>query len=99
MPIDSADPIVVGVDGSEQSTAAVRWAAREAYRRQAPLHVVHAWVWPLYHVPLGPAPGAPLGAGLRAAAESILAAACSTSSSRSVSLESTGAGAADLGLD
>jgi nucleotide-binding universal stress UspA family protein len=78
MTIDSADPIVVGVDGSEQSTAAVRWAAREAHRRQAPLRVVHAWVWPLYRVPLGPAPGAPPGAGLRAAAESLLAAARST---------------------
>lgn len=78
MTIDSADPIVVGVDGSEQSTAAVRWAAREAYRRHAPLRVVHAWVWPLYRVPLGPAPGAPPGAGLRAAAESVLAAARST---------------------
>ena len=78
MTIDSADPIVVGVDGSEQSTAAVRWAAREAHRRHAPLRVVHAWVWPLYRVPLGPAPGAPPGAGLRAAAESVLAAARST---------------------
>jgi nucleotide-binding universal stress UspA family protein len=78
MTIVAADPIVVGVDGSEQSTAAVRWAAREAHRRHAPLRVVHAWVWPLYRVPLGPAPGAPPGAGLRAAAESVLAAACST---------------------
>jgi nucleotide-binding universal stress UspA family protein len=78
MTIDSADPVVVGVDGSEQSTAAVRWAAWEAYGRHAPLRVVHAWVWPLYRVPLGPAPGAPPGAGLRAAAESILTAACST---------------------
>ena len=78
MTIDSADPIVVGVDGSEQSTAAVRWAAHEAHRRHTQLRVVHAWVWPLYRVPLGPAPGAPPGAGLRAAAESVLAAACST---------------------
>ena len=78
MTIDSADPIVVGVDGSEQSTAAVRWAAREARRRHASLRVVHAWVWPLYRVPMGPAPGAPPGAGLRAAAESLLAAAAGT---------------------
>jgi nucleotide-binding universal stress UspA family protein len=78
MTVDTADPIVVGVDGSEQSTAAVRWAAREAHRRHASLRVVHAWVWPLYRVPLGPAPGAPPGAGLRAAAESVLAAAGST---------------------
>jgi nucleotide-binding universal stress UspA family protein len=78
MTIDSAGPIVVGVDGSEQSTAAVRWAAREASRRHASLRVLHAWVWPLYRVPLGPAPGAPPGAGLRAAAESLLAAAART---------------------
>jgi nucleotide-binding universal stress UspA family protein len=78
MTIDSAAPITVGVDGSEQSTAAVRWAAREASGRHVPLLVVHAWVWPLYRVPLGPAPGAPPGAGLRAAAESLLAAAAST---------------------
>ena len=32
--------IVVGVDGSEQSMAALHWAAREAHRRGAPLHVV-----------------------------------------------------------
>jgi nucleotide-binding universal stress UspA family protein len=78
MTIDSADPVVVGVDGSEQATAAVRWAAQEAHRRRATLRVVHAWVWPLYRVPLGPAPGAPPGAGLRAAAESVLASARST---------------------
>ena len=78
MTSDSADPIVVGVDGSEQSTAAVRWAAHEAHRRHTQLRVVHAWVWPLYRVPLGPAPGAPPGAGLRAAAESVLAAAGGT---------------------
>lgn len=35
-------PIVVGVDGSESATQAVRWAAREAARRQAPLLLVHA---------------------------------------------------------
>jgi nucleotide-binding universal stress UspA family protein len=35
-------PVVVGVDGSESSTQAVRWAAREAGRRRAPLRVVEA---------------------------------------------------------
>ena len=33
--------IVVGVDGSETSTAAVAWAAREAVRRDVPLSIVH----------------------------------------------------------
>jgi nucleotide-binding universal stress UspA family protein len=35
-------PVVVGVDGSESSEQAVRWAAREAARRKAPLRVVQA---------------------------------------------------------
>lgn len=36
-------PITAGSDGSEESLAALVWAAREAVRRGAPLHVVHAW--------------------------------------------------------
>ncbi|MBZ6082903.1 universal stress protein [Streptomyces olivaceus] len=36
-------PITAGVDGSEESVAALAWAAREAVRRRAPLHVVHSW--------------------------------------------------------
>ena len=35
--------IVVGVSGSAASAAALRWAADEAGRRQARLHVVCAW--------------------------------------------------------
>ncbi|MBU6535192.1 universal stress protein [Streptomyces sp. NPDC057245] len=36
-------PITAGVDGSQESVAAVAWAAREAVRRDVPLRVVHAW--------------------------------------------------------
>ncbi|WP_075731202.1 universal stress protein [Streptomyces acidiscabies] len=36
-------PVVVGVDGSEESMAAALWAAREALRRGRPLRLVHAW--------------------------------------------------------
>src|SRR4051812_245702 len=46
---DEEDPmerIVVGVDGSEGSQAALRWAIAEARRHGAALEVVHAW-----HVP------------------------------------------------
>lgn len=35
--------IVVGIDGSEHSAAALRWAADEAKLRAATLEVVHAW--------------------------------------------------------
>ncbi len=38
--------IVVGVDGSDGSRAAIAWAAKEAARRREPLVVLHAW-----HVP------------------------------------------------
>jgi nucleotide-binding universal stress UspA family protein len=34
--------VVVGVDGSEGSRAAVRWSAQEAHRRQLPLRIVAA---------------------------------------------------------
>ncbi|MFJ9898310.1 universal stress protein [Streptomyces sp. NPDC091280] len=35
-------PVIVGVDGSEESLAATEWAAREAARRDRPLRLVHA---------------------------------------------------------
>jgi nucleotide-binding universal stress UspA family protein len=35
--------IVVGIDGTEHSAAALRWAADEAALRSATLVVVHAW--------------------------------------------------------
>jgi len=36
--------IVVGVDGSEPSKAALRWAIEEARLRGAPVLAVHAWL-------------------------------------------------------
>jgi nucleotide-binding universal stress UspA family protein len=38
--------IIVGVDGSEQSRAALDWAWKEAKLWSAALHIVHAWVYP-----------------------------------------------------
>ena len=35
--------VVVGVDGTPRTVAALRWAAAEAMRRDAELHAVHAW--------------------------------------------------------
>ncbi|WP_329224649.1 universal stress protein [Streptomyces canus] len=36
-------PITTGIDGTEESIAALDWAAREAVRRDVALRVVHAW--------------------------------------------------------
>ena len=40
------ETIVVGVDGSACSLAALRWAVDEAKLRNAGLRVVHAWSYP-----------------------------------------------------
>lgn len=37
-------PVVVGVDGSQDSLRALRWAAGEADLREAPLVAVFAWM-------------------------------------------------------
>src|SRR5687767_4134025 len=71
----SAAAIVVGVDGSAQSLRAVDWAAREAAARHCRLRIVHAFLWPLYRVPLGPPANGPPDGGLQATAERILSAA------------------------
>jgi nucleotide-binding universal stress UspA family protein len=55
--------IVVGVDGSPQSMHAVDCATREAVARRCPLHIVHAFLWPLLNVPVGPPAGGPPDAG------------------------------------
>jgi len=39
------NPIIVGADGTDCSKAAVRWAAREAQRRDLPLRVTHVYDW------------------------------------------------------
>lgn len=46
--IPSPTGIVVGIDGSEQSTYALIWAAREAKLRQRPLHLVTAYTVPIF---------------------------------------------------
>ncbi|MFJ9811056.1 universal stress protein [Streptomyces sp. NPDC101158] len=38
--------VTVGVDGSEESLAAARWAAREAVLREVPLRLLHVSAWP-----------------------------------------------------
>ena len=50
--------VVVGVDGSAASDAAVRFAAEHAYRTRQPLRVIHAWqepvLWQGPEMPDGP---------------------------------------------
>ncbi|MEU2912776.1 universal stress protein [Streptomyces massasporeus] len=65
--------VVVGVDGSASSLAAVEAAAREARLRGAGLRVVHAFVWPAAHVPLGPSPLGPPEGGLRNVVDRLVA--------------------------
>jgi nucleotide-binding universal stress UspA family protein len=49
--------IVVGIDGSEQSREALRWALDEARLRGAEILAVHAWEARLTVAEPGPAPG------------------------------------------
>lgn len=56
-PVES---MVVGVDGSSGSVAALDWAMDEAERRGATLHVVHAWRYPYLGVRAGAAELVPL---------------------------------------
>ncbi len=45
--------VVVGIDGSETSSDALRWAAGEAARRDASLRVVHSYSIPVYGGEMG----------------------------------------------
>jgi len=48
MSVPAVRRIVVGVDGSAESAAALRWACREAALRGAEVHAVHAREAPVY---------------------------------------------------
>lgn len=65
--------MVVGVDGSASSLAAVEATAREARARGAGLGVVHAFIRPAMHVPLAPSPLGPAEGGLRKMADRLVA--------------------------
>lgn len=54
--------ILVGVDGSPSSMAAVRWAAREATMRNVPLTIVHVLAAPWAGSPILALPAAPVPA-------------------------------------
>lgn len=71
--MNAGTPVVVGVDGSPGSLAAVDWAAADANRRRRRLRIVHALQWPaMVYAPFA-VPVPPLyEATMREAAEQIL---------------------------
>jgi nucleotide-binding universal stress UspA family protein len=66
----TAKKVVVGINGAADCENAIRWGAAEASARRVGLHLVHAFVWAEFRVPLGPSDLAP---GLRAGADKIVA--------------------------
>ncbi|WP_371799040.1 universal stress protein [Streptomyces sp. NBC_01707] len=84
-------PVVVGVDGSASSLDAVDLAAREARLRGCGLKVVHAFIWPMMHVPLGPSSLGPPEGGLRNIANRMVAEAVERARSAEPELEITNA--------
>ncbi|MGW0227132.1 universal stress protein [Actinopolymorpha singaporensis] len=88
MSTETPRPVVVGVDGTQGSLDAVAWAAHAATLRKVPLRVVHAFAWPLLHVPaamwqLGPEDG------LRAHADSLVEEAVRTARDTAPDIEIT----------
>ncbi|TQJ85993.1 universal stress protein [Streptomyces sp. SLBN-31] len=65
--------VVVGVDGSEASVAALRWAARQARALHATVVAVHAWQRPGF-APYAPATARPTAAEQRDGAARLLTA-------------------------
>lgn len=69
--------IVVGVDGSEESLAALRWAGEEAELRHGKVEAVHAWSYPpMAFIPAMVPPAAFPHEALAAEAEAVLDHAC-----------------------
>ena len=70
-------PIIVGIDGSAPSWAALHLAGWEAAMRRRPLRIVHAlaWPWPTFHMPDVPPPQDLEAISLLAQANELVAAA------------------------
>lgn len=68
----STTPVLVGVDGSPGSLAAVELGAWEAKRRRAPLHLVNGYQGDTPHLGYGWVPYATLGTAMRDAARDLL---------------------------
>jgi nucleotide-binding universal stress UspA family protein len=70
------DKIVAGVDGSDASKDALRWAVEEAELRDAEVVAVHAWEVPIVPTGIPPTPAldvAGLVSDIREAAEELVA--------------------------
>jgi nucleotide-binding universal stress UspA family protein len=83
----SGRPVVAGVDGSECSLQAVRWAAVEAERRHRPLRLVAAHAWPAGGLIGDPGLGVDPQAVLRDVVQGHLATAAATAAAVAPDLE------------
>lgn len=90
MTSSEARPVLVGVDGSESSQTAVDLGVREAQLHGRPVRLVHAFVWPLLGVYVGPSPAGPPGGGLAADADRVLASALARAAKADPELPVTG---------
>ncbi|MDX6356188.1 MAG: hypothetical protein QOF98_3091 [Streptomyces sp.] len=72
-PVDQTGRIVVGVDGSAGSEAALRWAMAHARQMNASVEAVAAWQYPsMYGYSWGYLPSMPDGGNFSASAEKAL---------------------------
>lgn len=69
----SAQPVVVGIDGSESALSAARWAADEARRLAAPLLIVNVYTWPVTGYPEALIAGHDLLKSLKKGSDEVLA--------------------------
>lgn len=72
MSIERSNYILVGIDGSAPSLSAALWAADEAHRRKAELHLLHAYTLPTMGVPGAVMMAADLSESVRAAGQELL---------------------------
>lgn len=79
--------LVVGVDGSQESTTALTWAAAEAQRRGASLMIIYGLHMPIVSVPLGGAVVLPPTDELEKYARSVLEAAAASATSTAPGLD------------
>ncbi|MFB7590100.1 universal stress protein [Streptomyces sp. NPDC056169] len=82
--------MLVGTDGSDSALRAVETAAHEARARGTRLTVVHAFIWPLLKVSLGPSPYGPPDGGLRQQAQEIVDSAVAHARGCAPGIEVTG---------